>query len=94
MEIFKKLSTYSCSCKECSPEINKKFKETGSVFNAKCNYKKTVRLQKNINCVKDTMTRSLRKSTGRLSYQLSIKITPCQRMLKFMKMRAFQLTAL
>ena len=93
-KFFKKVSTDSCFNKECSSEINKKFKVTGSVFNAKRNYKKTVRLQKNINCVKDTMTRSLQKSTGRLSCQLSIKRTPCQRMLKYMKMRAFKLTTL
>ena len=75
-------------------QSNKKIKETGSVIIAKCNYKKIVRFQKNINCVKHTMTRNLQKSSGRLSCQLSMIRTPCQRMLKYMKMRAFKLTTL
>ena len=84
----------AAAAKSVFQNLIKKFKETSSVFNAKRNYKKSFRLQKNINCVKDIITRSLEKLTGRLSCQLSRKRTPCQRMLKYMKTRAFKLITL
>ena len=74
-------------------EINKNLKETGSVAYMKRNRVKPVRVQENIDRIKEIM-RSPQNSTRCLFFQLSIKRTSCQRILKNLKMWAFNITAL
>ena len=66
----------------------------GSVDNAKHNHLKTVRLQENIHRNKEIMTRNPQKSTRHLTFQLRIKRTPCQRILKHLKMQVLKVVAL
>ena len=70
----------------------KKWRETGSVENVKKQRPKLVRTPEVVNDIQQRISISPQKSTRRLSQQVGLSRTACQRVLKSLIMRAYRIT--
>ena len=77
-----------CSVQNCV----KKWRETGSVENVKKQRPKVIRTPKVVSDIQQRISRSPQKSTQRLSQQVDLSRTTCQRVLKSLSMRAYRIT--
>ena len=70
----------------------KKWRETGSVENVKKQRPKLVQTPEVVSDIQQRISRSPQKSTRKLSQQVGLSRTTCQRVLKSLSMRAYRIT--
>ena len=85
------LETYpeiKAAAKRSVQSLVKKWRETGSVKNVKKQRPKLVRTPEFVSDIQQRISGSPQKSTRRLSQQVGLSLTTCQRVLKSLSMRA------
>ena len=70
----------------------KKWRETGFVENVKKQRPKLVRTPEVVSDIQQRISRSPQKSTRRLSQQVGLSRTTCQRVLKSLSMRSYRIS--
>ena len=85
---LKKYPEIKASAKRFVQSLVKKWRATGSVENVKKQRPKLIRTPEVVSNIQQRIFRSLQKSTGRLSQQVGVSRTTCQRVLKSLCMRA------